>query len=638
MPRPHRQPTKAQPSATSRLASPAALALLVIVVYAGVRDHQFLNFDDPIYLTANPHVLAGLTGASIRWAFTDTATGGAWHPVTWLTHIVAVQLFGVSASAHLLINVLFHFVNTLLLFFVLRKLTGAGIRSAIVAALFAVHPLHVESVAWLAERKDMVSGLLAMLTVWMYADYARSCSKARYALALVFFALGLMSKGMLVTLPFVLLLLDFWPLQRRALMDKLPFFALIIPSIAITIAGQQAAHAVATTHSLGARIANAVLSYGAYLWKTIWPASLAIPYPWRTPIEPLQVAAAGIVVAAISVAAFVFRRERPALFTGWFWFVGMLVPVIGIVQIGSQAMADRYTYLPHIGLFIAVVWLISDALSPASRRLAAVVSTVVIAVFAFVANRQSEYWSDSVSLFTHAIEVTKNNSVAHLNLGSALQDAGDPNGALREVQAAVEADPTAPAVLVKLARLELQFGRTAEAATHLQTAAALDGSPETLALLALARGDNAGAIVAYAKAVAADPASAVLRNDYGAVLARAGRNEEALAQYREAIRLAPDQYDTYMNQGAVLARLGKIAEARDQFSAAASIRPGSPEPYVYLALLNTDAGRIDLALMSAQTAMAIDPVQANLQFTNLVRMPFKETNLQEFVAMLQSRR
>jgi len=612
----------------------AILAVLVVVVYSEVRTHRFLNFDDPIYVTANPHVLAGLSGESIRWAFTSLSTGGAWHPVTWLTHMLAVELFGVSDAAHLLINVVFHLANTILLFFLLRKLTGNEMRSGFVAALWAVHPLHVESVAWLAERKDMVSALMMLLTLWFYTDYARTKSKARYALALLFFALGLMAKQMLVTLPFVLLLIDFWPLQRRALVEKIPFFLLIVPSIAISLIAQQRAGAVATIHPLTERIANAVVSYCAYLWKTVWPSGLAIPYPWRTIEPPLYVVVAAIALVAISVAVFIYREKQRALFTGWFWFVGMLVPVIGLVQIGSQSMADRYTYLPHIGLFIAIVWLVSDAVTTDTRQLLAVVAAVIIAVFAFVARKQVAFWHDSISLFARAIAVTQNNSIAHVNLGSALQDAGDPNGALRQLEAAVAADPTSSDALVKLARVEMQLGTNDAALAHLRKA---EPTPETLALLATARGDNANAITQYAKAVAADPASASLRNDYAAALARAERNDAALAQYREAIRLAPGLYDAHMNAGALLSRLGRNGDARDEFTAAAAVRPGSPEPHVYLALLNANTGRLDLALMSVQTAMNIDAEQANAQFTNAVRMPFKPTNLQEFAQLLQSK-
>jgi tetratricopeptide (TPR) repeat protein len=648
--RPKQKPSAPAPApkpARGHLLIAAILAILVLAVYAQVRNHRFLNFDDPIYLNANPHVLAGLSADSIRWAFTSLDTGGAWHPVTWLTHMTAVELFGVREDRHLLINVFFHLANTLLLFFLLRKMTGSEARSAIVAALFAVHPLHVESVAWLAERKDVVSTLLMLLTLWMYAEFVRTRSRGRYALALLFFALGLMSKGMLVTLPFVLLLLDYWPLNRFELRDaraigkltleKIPFFLLLIPSIAVTLLGQKEAGAVGTVYPLSTRTANAIVSYGAYLWKTIWPLDLAVPYPWRTPIQPLHVAVSAIVVVAISVTAIRYARTNRALFTGWFWFVGMLVPVIGLIQIGSQSMADRYTYLPHIGLFMAVVWLVADALSLETRQLAAMVAIVLVGALALVAHRQVTYWRDSITLFSRAISVTAPNSVAHLNLGSAIQHAGDPERGLQELRTAVEIEPTSAWMLVMLARLELQLGRMPEATTHLQTAYGLKANPETLALLAIARNDTPGAVAAYAQAVAKEPESAALRNDYGASLARAQRNDEALAQYREAIRLAPETYDAHMNIGAILSRLGRNGEARDAFSTAATIRPGSPEPHIYLALLNANTGRLDLALMNVQTAMAIDPVQANAMFTNAVRAPPKSTNLQEFVEFLQSK-
>jgi protein O-mannosyl-transferase len=629
------------PSPTSRhtpLIVAALLAVLVLFVFAQVRRHDFLNYDDPIYVTANPVVQRGLTADGIGWAFRSLDFN--WHPVTWISHMLDVELFGLDPGRHHLMSVFIHLASVVLLFFVLHRMTGFLARSAFVAALFAIHPLHVESVAWLSERKDVLSALFLMLTLWMYADYARTRSKAKYVLALLFFILGLMSKGMLVTLPFVLLLLDYWPLKRfdaeprtRLIVEKIPFFALIVPSIAMTVIAQRAVGAVATSHPLPTRLANAITSYGAYLWKSVWPAGLAIPYPWRTSISPLAVGIAAIALLAITAYVFVNREKNRALFTGWFWFVGMLVPVIGLIQIGSQSMADRYTYLPHIGLFIAVVWVIADAVPLDTRQVLATVGVVVIALFAFIAARQTTHWRDSIALFTRATTVTERNSIAHMNLGTALQDAGNGDGAFEQLQKSVEADPTSSDALVKLARVEMQLGRNDEAAAHLQKA---QPTAETLALLATVRNDHATAIAQYEKAVAADPTSAGLRNDYAAALARAERNDEALAQYREAMRLAPNLYDPRMNIGALLTRLNRIPEAREAFTAAAAIRPGSPEPYVYLALLNANSGRIDLALMSVESAAAIDPVQANLYFTNAVRMPFKSTNLQEFAEMLRA--
>lgn len=618
----------------------AILAAMVLVVFAQLRTHQFLNYDDSIYVTENMTVQRGLTGDGIAWAFRSLDFN--WHPVTWITHMLDVELFGLDAGKHLLVNVAFHLANTLLLFFLLRRLTGFTTRSAFVAALFAIHPLHVESVAWLSERKDVLSTLFLLLTIWMYADFARSRSKAKYALALLFFALGLMSKGMLVTLPFVLLLLDYWPLRRTdartAVLEKIPFFVLTIGSIFVTFAAQRAVGAIATIHPFSTRLANAVVSYGAYLWKTVWPTGLAIPYPWRTSIAPWQVALSLIALGALSAAAFVFRRERPYLFTGWFWFAGMLVPVIGLIQIGSQSMADRYTYVPHIGLFIALVWLLAEALPAQARKFAGYAGVVVIALLAFVAHGQARHWHNSVSLFSHSTQVTRANSIAHLNLGVALQDVGDLTTAMQQLQAAVAADPRSADALVKLARLEMQTGNNESAAQHLQQAAAIDSNPETLALLGTAKGDATSALSQFAKAINADPTNPSLRNDYAAALARADRNDEALKQYQEAIRLNPNLYDPRMNIGALLSRLEKNADAREQFAEAARIRPNSPEPHVYLALINANSGRLDLAILSAESALKINPSEANRQFTNAVRMPFKETNLQEYVAYLQSQR
>ena len=629
------------PDRNRNLLVAAALAVAILLVYSQVTSHQFLNYDDDIYVTANPHVASGVTGDGIAWAFRSFDVN--WHPLTWISHMLDVKLFGMNAGRHLLMNVVLHALNTLLVFFLLQRLTGFTGRSAIVAALFGLHPLHVESVAWVSERKDVLSSLFMLLTLHAYASFARTRSKLHYALALLAFVLGLMSKGMLVTLPFVLLLLDYWPLRRFELTDfralgklvveKLPFFGLLVPSIAITFIAQKSGGAIATAHSLGARIGNAITSYGAYIFKTFWPANLGNPYPWRE-LEPLQIAMALLVVVAISVWAFASAREKRYLFTGWFWFVGMLVPVIGIVQIGWQSMADRYTYLPHIGLFIAIVWLVAEGLPAELRKPAGVAGLVAVAILAGVTNAQLKHWRTSEALFSHTLRATGPNMIAHLNLGNALQDQGNQAGALAQLEAAVNAEPGNTDTLVQLARVEIQSGREKQAIERLEKAAAASPKPETVALLAAARGDK-DAVDRYAAAVRSDPDSASIHNDFGTALARAGRDADAIREYREAIRLNPNLYDPRMNVAAVLSRLDRNDEARAELTAAARLRPFSAEPHVYLALVNANSNRVAEAIQNVERAIALGEPEANVRFTNAVRMPYKDTNLREYLMFLR---
>mgnify|MGYP006198390701 CR=1 FL=1 len=343
-----------------------------------MRNHEFLTYDDPIYITENEQVQKGLTAEGVAWAFRSFDFN--WHPITWLTHMIDVELFGMNAGAHLLVNAAIHAINAILLLLVLTRATGFVWRSAVVAALFAIHPLHVESVAWLAERKDVLSSLFLLLTVWFYLRFVERRSKLHYALMLVMFILGLMSKGMLVTLPFVLVLIDYWPLRRLQsfrwrelrplIVEKLPLFLLIIPAAFITWYAQHVVEAIANVRFVPVliRLANAAISYVIYIRRMFWPDDLALGYSYPSTIKPSTSIASAIILLVVTILVVIYR-ERRYLFTGWFWFAGMLVPVSGIVQIGPQSMADRYTYIPMVGLFILFTWLIADfvARSPVLR-------------------------------------------------------------------------------------------------------------------------------------------------------------------------------------------------------------------------------------------------------------------------------
>lgn len=652
-PAPLRRAAPARPLPRASLAIAVALAILTLAVYFQTRNHQFLNFDDDLYVTNNVVVQRGLTAEGIKWAVTNMDVN--WHPTTWVTYLLDVQFFGVSSRATHLVNVAFHVANTILLFLLLARITGAVGRSAFVAALFAIHPLHVESVAWISERKDVVSTLFLLITLWLYVTWTRNSARGTYIFAVVVFALGLMAKQMLVTLPFVLLLLDYWPLQRldfrnratmtRRVIEKIPFFVVTAFGVVMSLVGQKAIGAVSEAIPLGTRVANALSSYGLYLWKTIVPAGLAIPYPFES-VNSAVVLISVIVLLGISGVVFTLREKYRYLFTGWFWFVGTLVPVIGIIQIGAQSMADRYTYIPHIGLFIAIVWLVAElAKTRAAQQTAAAIGIVAVLVFAVLAYQQTARWRDSQTLFEHALTATENNFTAHLQLASVLKDKAEYDRALENYRAANRVRPESPEAregmaqtLIELAKLDRARGNDQAAMQKLEEAQKVSPDDKTRAAIAMAGNDPQKAIELFSAQVAqaegAD-ARAKAHNDLGAALASAGRDEEAIAEYRKAIEIAPRQYDARMNLGALLSRLERNDAAVVEFEAAASIQPQSAEPQVYLALAYQLMGRFPEALSAAQRAYAIDPKASNTKLTTAVRMPYKDTNFEEYIAFLQ---
>src|ERR1051325_3088688 len=653
----------------------AGLAIAVLVIYAQVVNHDFVNFDDPDYVVTNPHVATGLTGANVAWAFSHAYMSN-WHPLTWISHMVDVPLFGMNGGRHALVSVIWHAINSVLLFFVLRRATQRLWPSAVVAALFALHPLHVESVAWISERKDVLSAFFFLLALWFYLtrvipsaarDPLRQrdgdpSPSARLGMTLTFaaFACALMAKPMAITFPFVLLLLDWWPLGRwaprawpqlKALpVETTPLSVLIPISAIVTRLAQEEAF---TPRALPFRLANAALSYVAYLWKTIWPVELAIFYPYRTNMSSALALVAAVFLIAVTWLVLRVRDRFPYLAVGWLWYAGMLVPVIGIVQVGQQSMADRYTYLPLIGIFIAVVWLALDLIP--DRPSLAVAAAVVVAACAFLSFKQLGYWRDSFALFNHAAEVEPRGRVPHQNLGAAyltkldytsaanqfrqvialndgddnahvglgiaLAGLGDRAGARREYEKGMALNPNNAEAYRNLGRLELAEGNREAALQHLQKAAAMKPNDATLAALAAARGDDADAIRRYREAAEKNPNDAEVRNDLGALLARKGGSDaEALQQYEAALRQSPDNYDAHMNLGALLSRMDRNDEAAKHFASAAQLRPKLSEPHVYLAILYANMGRFADAAKEVRAAGAIDPAGANQQFTNAVRI------------------
>jgi tetratricopeptide (TPR) repeat protein len=471
-----------------------ALAAITLLVYAPMLRHGFVNYDDPDYITDNAHVKAGLTWPGIIWAF-QSGDAANWHPLTWISHMTDCQFFGVNPAGHHLTNLLFHIANTLLLFFLLEKLTGAIWRSFFVAALFAWHPLHVESVAWASERKDVLSAFFWMLTLLAYLRFANLSkvqsprSKVFYILALFLFACGLMSKPMVVTLPFVLLLIDFWPLGRistqnskfkiqnlsKLLVEKIPFFILSLGSCLVTYRVQNGALWSSGSLTFHFRAANAVMSYARYISKIFWPTDLALiyPYPHYWPIAGV-LAVAGLL--AMLSAIFIFQAKRfPYLAIGWFWFLGTLVPAIGLVQVGVQSMADRYTYLPSIGIFILAVWGMNDLLNsqPQKIKIAALAGSAILIGCLIYTSLQLKYWRSSPALFLHTVEVTQDNYAAEDCLGKALEDIGKIADAEKFYADAVRIEPDYPMAQFDLGMNLLERGDSNDASNHLAIAVQL---------------------------------------------------------------------------------------------------------------------------------------------------------------------
>jgi protein O-mannosyl-transferase len=615
------------------------LAAAVWGTFYPVLRHEFVNLDDPAYVTANPQVQAGLTWPTACWAFRAVHAGN-WHPLTWLSHMLDTQFFGQTPAGPHLVNLLFHLANTLLLFLALRTMTGALWRPAFAAALFAVHPLRVESVAWVAERKDVLSGLFFMLALWAYARYAQgrkatagedgrrnmedgrtpsprpfiqsSGSKVRgailqqssilhlpaaayYTLSLGIFALGLMSKPTLVTLPFVLLL-DYWPLRRldlktmgskpatvRALFrEKIPFFALTAVSCVITFLAQKHGGAVQSMSDcpFGVRLENAVISYLAYLAKTVWPAWLATPYPdphlWPLPLF----GAATVLLAAMTVGAWWLHRRLPFIATGWLWFLGMLIPAIGIIQVGAQAMADRYTYLPLIGIFIMVAWGASEAferLHFPSLASAAVAGLVLLACSVRTRD-QLRYWQNSETLLSHAVAVTTNNWLAHYNLGLELDRQGRIDEALPHYRKVLAIKPGDTDALNNLGCALAKRKQYAEAIPCFETALRLKPGlvePQyNLGRSLLQAGRTEEGIQHYQAFLRAFPEHAAAREELGVALALKGDLKQAVSEFREVLRLQPDNAEAHFNLGEALALQGKSDEAVAHLTEAVRLKPG----------------------------------------------------------------
>jgi Flp pilus assembly protein TadD len=544
----------------------AVVAFLIVAItlaaFARVGGNGFIALDDGAYVTDNPWVAGGLNGRSAAWAFTSFGYASNWHPLTWLSHQLDVSLFGLDAGRHHLVSLGLHAAAAATLFLGLEAMTGALWPAAFVALLFAVHPLHVESVAWAAERKDVLAALFWFLTMAAYLRYARRPSAPRHAPVFLLLALGLLAKPMLVTLPFVLLLLDGWPLGRvaasgrarpgaaspgRLVLEKLPLFALSAASSVVTYLAQQRGGAVNLMERFHApaRAGSATVAYLRYLGKTFRPSGLTLYYPpERAPALPWVLLAAALLLGLTALAIWRWRRS-PHLAVGWLWYLGTLVPVIGLVRVGGQSIADRYTYLPLVGIFIALAWGAAGAarLVPRGRAIAALGAVMVIAVLVPLTWRQTGTWKDTLTVFAHALRVTRDNYVANANYALALSRQGRPAEALP--------------FFLEAARLMPGAGGFVDVGN---TLADLGRLPE--------------AVAAYQRALQLDPASDVAHFCLGNAFGRLDRLEEAAAHYTEAARLQPGNAEARNNLGVVLARLGRIDAATAQFEAALRLKPG----------------------------------------------------------------
>ncbi|HZN54386.1 MAG TPA: tetratricopeptide repeat protein [Candidatus Polarisedimenticolaceae bacterium] len=538
-----------------RAAVCGALLALTLAAYAPSLRNGLTNYDDDVYVTANPHVKHGLDAEAVRWAFTTTRAAN-WHPLTWIAHTLDWSAYGARPLGHHLSSLLLHAANAILLFLLLERMTAEVWPSALVAALFAAHPLHVESVAWIAERKDVLAALFWLLAAWAYVTYSRAPSARRMAVVAALMAAGLLAKPMPVTLPFALLLLDVWPLRRtdagwrRLVAEKIPLFVLGAASCAVTLAVQRAGGAVAswTRIPLPERIGNALWSYLAYLGATVWPSGLAAIYPYPSAIPWWRWGIAAAVLAAISAIALRLRSTRPWLAVGWLWFLGTLVPVIGLVQVGVQARADRYTYVPLIGVFVMIAWSVPARM----RRRLSIPAAAVVAALAVATGVQARVWRDSATLFAHALAAAGGSATAHVNLGAALEGAGRDDEALGHYEEALKLDPGSRPAHNRIAGLLARRGRLDEAADHyLDVLRRIPSDPETLSNygIVLARqGRLPDAIDTFRAALAAGPENpASVHTNLGNALLLSGKRVEAIAEYREALRLDPTDEETREN-------------------------------------------------------------------------------------------
>jgi protein O-mannosyl-transferase len=616
------------PSGGKRAVIAGALFVATLAVFWSVLPSAFVKYDDDLYVAKNVHVAGGLAAPGVVWAFT-TFTAANWHPATWLSHMLDVQMFGLDAAKHHVVSLLLHAANAALVFLLLATMTGALWRSALAGALFAVHPLHVESFAWIAERKDVLSTALWLLTSLAWLRYLRTRAVGSYLLVAALYATGLMAKPMLVTLPFTLLLLDAWPLGRlawsrtalrgnlgRLVAEKAPLFAMSAASCVVTAVAQRSGGAIQGLERFPAagRLANAIGAYASYLEKTIWPSSLAVFYPYRA-VSLLTWPTVGsiVVLAAATAAVLLAARRAPYLAFGWFWFLGTLVPVIGLVQVGLQSRADRYTYIPLIGLFVAMSWGLAELAEQTARMrtVGAAAACAWLVALAVAARFQVGTWANKRTLFEHAIAVTSDNFLAHETLGATLLDEGDVNAAVAQLNEALRLNPRFPETHYDLGLAMVRLGRSEEAISYfrraIEIAPGLADAHNNLGGVLASVGRPDAALEEFRAAVRLDPQSRAARYNLANSLAETGRDAEAVESYSDVLRLGPRDAEVLDRLGLALTRLERWPEAIESFREQLRLRPDSAELHNSLGYALARAGRMTEALQEFQEAVRIAP-------------------------------
>jgi protein O-mannosyl-transferase len=589
------------------------LAALTWIVFGQTLWHDFINYDDPRYVYENTKITSGLGLGGIAWAFTHVHSTN-WHPLTTISHMLDCQLYGLRAGWHHFTNVLLHTFAVILLFLALTNMTGAFWRSAFAAAVFAIHPLRVESVAWIAERKDVLSGVFFMLTLLAYVHYTRLPSVSRYLVVVFVLACGLMSKPMLVTVPFVLLLLDYWPLDRirgqfwKRVWEKIPLVALSAISSIATLVAQKGAVGWTEDLPILERINNAIVSYVFYIWQIFWPTRLAVFYPHPENALPLwEIISSLLLLICITAVAIALRKQRPYLITGWLWYIGMLVPVIGLVQVGWQGRADRYTYLPHIGLYIAVTWAVADLTASwrRQRTILSVAALIVVGVLSFCAFVQTSYWRDSETLFKHALAVTRNNDVAENNLGIVFMGQGKLDDAISLLQSAVARRPENSPAHENLAKALLQKGQVADALIH------------------------------YKKLLELQPDNMEVHNIVGTVLVQQHRIREGVEEWQKVLTIQPENGNAMSNLAWVFATSpddslrdgGKAVHLAQEAMRISDRR--IPLLFRTLAAAYAEAGDFSKAIQTAQEGIELATSKGN---------PNLATELQGNISLYQEQR
>ncbi|MBF0119935.1 MAG: tetratricopeptide repeat protein [Desulfobacterales bacterium] len=592
------------------------LIMITLAVYYKVGTFDFISFDDPEYVTQNNRIKSNLSWENIKWTFTSK-TGANWHPLTLISHMIDWQLYGKNAGGHHLTNLIFHIANALLLFFALNKMTGKIWEAAFVAFLFSLHPTHVESVAWISERKDVLSTFFFMLTLLSYIRYIKKPLLSSYFIVLLFFSLGLMAKPMLVTLPFVLLLLDYWPLNRfskkgatlNLILEKIPLFIVTIIVSIITFIVQHTigATALSSVYSIKIRIANAIVAYSIYIFKAFFPYSLSVFYPYPDPPmrQTFLLTISILIIITISYAAIRTSKKFPYFITGWLFYLGTLVPVIGIIQVGSQSMADRYTYIPFIGIFIIVAW----GLSQFTYK--KIIFSIIIIVFSILTWRQVSYWENSQTLFKHSVDVDEKNIMAYNNLSAALIKDKKIDEAIEYLNKAIKIKPKNIDTNVNLCLALGKQNKSSEAIIYCYRAMKMKNIPKEThnsignALEQLGHVNEA--IKEYYKALKLNPDYAGVINNLGSIFAKQGDINRAMTYFKDTIKIDPNFVEAYNNIGNILCQENKIPEAIIYYNKALEIDNDYADAHYNLGNIFRDKGDYNKAIIHFKDAIRIKP-------------------------------